>query len=140
VCPRCGRKEFPRISPAVITLIHNEKNEVLLAHNKNFRDNIYSLVAGFVEAGENLENAVSREIREEVGIEVSGTVFVTSQSWPFPNSLMVGFETWFASGEIRCDGVEITDARWFSRDALPNIPSKGSVSRFLIDKWRATFV
>jgi NADH pyrophosphatase NudC (nudix superfamily) len=135
VCPRCGRKEFPRISPAILVLIKNEKDEALLAHNANFKDNVYSLIAGFLEAGENLQNTVAREVREEVGIEVRDITFGTSQSWPFPNSLMVGFEARYESGVVRCDNKEITDARWFSRSHLPGLPGKGSVSRFLIDKW-----
>jgi NAD+ diphosphatase len=135
VCPRCGRKEFPRISPAVLVLIKNERGQALLAHNVNFRHNVYSLIAGFMEAGENLERAVEREVREEVGLTVRGITFVTSQSWPFPNSLMAGFEARYHSGGIRCDKREIADARWFSRGNLPELPAKGSVSRFIIDKW-----
>jgi NAD+ diphosphatase len=135
VCPHCGRKEFPRISPAILVLIKNEKDEVLLAHNNNFKNNVYSLIAGFMEAGENLENTVAREVREEVGLEVDGITFVTSQSWPFPNSLMAGFEAKYKSGVIHCDKKEIADAQWFSRDSLPELPGKGSVSRFIIDKW-----
>jgi NAD+ diphosphatase len=135
VCPRCGRKEFPRISPAILVLIKNECGEVLLAHNNNFKDNVYSLIAGFLEAGENLENTVMREVREEVGLEIDSVTFVTSQSWPFPNSLMVGFEAKYKSGVIRCDQKEIADAKWFSRANLPELPGKGSVSRFIIDRW-----
>jgi NAD+ diphosphatase len=135
VCPRCGRKEFPRISPAILVLIKNERGEALLAHNNNFKDNVYSLIAGFLEAGENLENTVMREVREEVGLEIDSVTFVTSQSWPFPNSLMVGFEAKHKSGVIRCDQKEIADAKWFSRANLPELPGKGSVSRFIIDKW-----
>jgi NAD+ diphosphatase len=136
LCPRCGRKEFPRISPAILVLIRNKRDEALLAHNVNFKDNMYSLIAGFMEAGENLENTVAREVREEVGIEVCDITFRTSQSWPFPHSLMAGFEARYKSGVVRCDKKEITDARWFSRDHLPELPGKGSVSRFLIDQWR----
>ncbi|MDR1469623.1 MAG: NAD(+) diphosphatase [Spirochaetaceae bacterium] len=136
LCPRCGRKEFPRISPAILVLIKNEQDEVLLAHNVNFKDNVYSLIAGFMEAGENLQNTVTREVREEVGIEIRDITFGTSQSWPFPDSLMVGFEARYQSGVVRCDKKEIADAQWFSRDHLPELPGKGSVSRFLIDKWR----
>jgi NAD+ diphosphatase len=137
LCPRCGRKEFPRISPAILVLIRNERDEALLAHNVNFKDNVYSLIAGFMEAGENLQNTVAREVREEIGIEVCDITFGTSQSWPFPNSLMAGFEARYKSGVIRCDKKEIIDARWFSRSRLPELPGKGSVSRFLIDRWLA---
>ncbi|MHC6204008.1 NAD(+) diphosphatase [Breznakiellaceae bacterium SP9] len=134
-CPRCGRLEFPRLSPAVITIVLNDQGQALLAHNRNFADNIYSLIAGFTEAGETLEAAVAREIREEVGIEVRDIRYIASQPWPFPNSLMLGFTARRKSGTITCDKVEILDAKWFSKDALPKLPGAGSVSRFLISLW-----
>jgi NAD+ diphosphatase len=135
LCPVCGRLEYPRISPAVIVLILDDEDRLLLAHNKKFSSGIYSLIAGFNEAGENLEDTVVREIREEVGLEVRDICYVASQPWPFPNSLMIGFKTRCAGGSVRPDGEEIIDARWFSRDKLPGIPSKGSLSRYLIDLW-----
>jgi NAD+ diphosphatase len=137
LCPACGRLEYPRISPAIIVLIINSDGRALLAHNKNFAHNVYSLIAGFTEAGENLEATVAREVREEVGLEVKNTRYEASQPWPFPNSLMIGFTTRYSGGTIRPDGEEILDARWFSPDALPDIPGKGSVSRYLIDRWLA---
>jgi NAD+ diphosphatase len=141
LCPCCGRLEYPRISPAVITLVTNDRDEALLAHNKKFRANIYSLIAGFAEAGESLEAAVAREIREEVNIEVADVRYVTSQSWPFPNSLMLGFTARYAGGELRCDGVEIVDAGWFSAESVrggtPQIPAHGSLSRCIIEEWLA---
>jgi NAD+ diphosphatase len=141
LCPRCGRLEYPRISPAVITLVVNDRGEALLAHNGKFSENVYSLIAGFVEAGESLEEAAAREIREEVNIDVKNLRFVTSQGWPFPNSLMVGFSARHAGGEIVCDGVEILDARWFSagsvRSGEVKLPHPGSVSLFIIKKWLA---
>jgi NAD+ diphosphatase len=141
LCPRCGRLEYPRISPAVITLVINDRGEALLAHNRKFSDNIYSLVAGFVEAGESLEEAAVREIREEVNLDVKDLRFVTSQAWPFPNSLMVGFTARHAGREIVCDGIEILDARWFSagsvRSGEVQLPNPGSVSLFIIKKWLA---
>ncbi|MDR2095773.1 MAG: NAD(+) diphosphatase [Treponema sp.] len=136
LCPVCGRLEFPRISPAVITIIINDRDEALLAHNRKFAAGVYSLIAGFNEAGENLEATVAREIREEVGLEVKDIRYLASQPWPFPNSLMLGFTARHAGGEIRCDQVEIEDAQWFSRDGLPRLPGNGSVSRFLINSWR----
>ncbi|MDR2181487.1 MAG: NAD(+) diphosphatase [Treponema sp.] len=140
-CPVCGRVEFPRISPAIITLITREDGRALLAHNKKFSNNVYSLIAGFTEAGESLEAAVIRETAEEVNISVKNIRYVTSQSWPFPNSLMVGFTAAYAGGELKADGVEITDAQWFSRESVrggtPDIPSPGSVSRCIIDRWIA---
>jgi NAD+ diphosphatase len=135
LCPACGRLEYPRISPAVIVLIIDDEDRLLLAHNNNFSPGLYSLIAGFNEAGENLEDTVAREIREEVGLEVRDIRYVASQPWPFPNSLMIGFKARYAGGRIRPDGEEITDARWFTRDELPAIPSKGSLSRYLIDLW-----
>jgi len=134
-CSACGRLEFPRIAPAVITIITNDKGEAVLAHNKNFTSNFYSLIAGFNEAGENLEDTVSREIKEEINIDVKDFRYILSQPWPFPGSLMLGFSASYDGGEIKPDGIEIDDARWFSRDALPNLPGSASVSRFLIDLW-----
>jgi NAD+ diphosphatase len=98
---------------------------------------MYSLIAGFTEAGESLESTVAREVREEVNIEVKDIRYIVSQPWPFPHSLMLGFTARRASGELRPDGIEIEDAQWFSRDKLPLIPGHGSVSRFLIDRWAA---
>ena len=136
LCPTCGRLEFPRITPAVITIITNDEGKALLAHNKKFAPGMYSLIAGFAEAGESLEAAVAREIREEVGLEIRDIRYVVSQTWPFPNALMVGFSARYASGEIKPDGKEIEDARWFGKDELPMLPGPGSVSRLLIDRWR----
>ncbi len=135
LCPSCGRREYPRISPAVIILTTRADGRALLAHNIKFREGMYSLVAGFVEAGENLEEAAAREIREETGIEVEDIHYAASQSWPFPNSLMIGLRATYKSGELRPDMVEIVDAGWFAPDALPEIPGPGSVSRALIDAW-----
>jgi NAD+ diphosphatase len=98
---------------------------------------VYSLIAGFNEAGESLEATVAREIREEVGLEVRDIRYIASQPWPFPNSLMLGFTARYASGELRPDGLEIEDARWFGRDNLPLLPGFGSVSRSLIEGWIA---
>jgi NAD+ diphosphatase len=134
-CPVCGRLEFPRISPAVITIIINDKGEALLAHNKKFVNGVYSLIAGFNEAGESLEATVARETKEEVNIEVKDIRYVRSQPWPFPNSLLLGFTARYAGGEVKPDGVEIEDAQWFSRDKLPPLPGNGSVSRYLIGLW-----
>ena len=137
LCPACGRLEYPRISPAIITLITNDKGQALLAHNKKFALGMYSLIAGFAEAGESLEETVAREVREEVGIGVHDIRYAVSQPWPFPNSLMVGFYARYASGDTVADGVEIDDARWFSRSELPKLPGPGSVARYLIERWLA---
>jgi len=135
LCPACGKREYVRISPAIITLVTRDDGRALLAHNSKFRPGLYSLVAGFVEAGENLEQTVAREIREEVGVEVKDIRYRASQAWPFPNSLMLGFTARWASGEPRPDKIEIEDVAWFSRDALPEIPPPGSISRALLDTW-----
>jgi NAD+ diphosphatase len=136
-CSACGKLEFPRVSPAVITIITNEKGEAVLAHNKNFTSGFYSLIAGFNEAGENLEETVAREIKEEININVKDIRYILSQPWPFPGSLMIGFSASYDGGEIKPDGIEIDDAQWFSKEALPSLPPSASVSRFLIDLWAA---
>jgi NAD+ diphosphatase len=135
-CPVCGRQEFPRISPAIIVIIINDEDKVLLAHNKQFTPGVYSLIAGFNEPGETLEATVVREVREEVSLELHDIRYVASQPWPFPNSLMLGFSARYAAGAIKVDGAEIEDARWFTRDMLPELPGNGSVSRYLINRWR----
>jgi NAD+ diphosphatase len=132
VCPKCGFVSYPRISPAVITAILKD-GKILLAHNKAFRGNMYSLIAGFVESGETLEECVKREIMEEVGIKVKNVTYFGSQPWPFPNSLMVGFTAEYESGDIRVDGVEIGDAGWFEPNSLPGIPTSISIARKIID-------
>jgi NAD+ diphosphatase len=135
LCPVCSRREYPRIAPAVITLIENDQNEILLAHNKNFQSGIYSLIAGFNEAGESLEETVAREIWEEVHINVTDIRYICSQPWPFPHSLMTGFYARSRSGEIRLDGIEIEDAGWFNAENLPKLPSAGSLSLDLVNRW-----
>ena len=134
-CPKCGKAEFPRICPAVITAITDDADRILLARNKKFRAGVYSHISGFNEAGETLEETVVREIREEVSIEVKDIAYLKSQSWPFPNSLMLGFRARYLSGEPRPDGTEIEDAKWFTKDSLPEIPAEGSLSRYLINRW-----
>lgn len=135
-CPKCGAVFFPAVSPAIIVAV-TRGDELLLAHNKNFRPGMFSLLAGFVDPGETLEQAVVREVVEEVGIEVGDLRYVTSQPWSFPNSLMIGFRARHLSGELCVDGKEIHEAGWFRRDALPEVPRVGTVSRQLIDLWVA---
>ena len=131
-CPACGELFYPRISPAIIVLIR-KGDEVLLARSPNFPQGLYSLIAGFVEPGESAEDAVVREVREEVGIEIKNIRYFGTQAWPFPNSLMIGFTAEYASGKIKPDRIEIEDAHWFSDKELPVLPGKISISRKLID-------
>lgn len=135
VCPACGRREYPRIAPAAIVLVEREDGALLLAHNARFKGGLYSLVAGFVEVGESLEEAAAREVREETGILIRDPRYVRSQPWPFPFSLMVGFRAVAGDGEPEPDGIEIEDARWFFPDNLPDLPMGGSVARAIIDAW-----
>ena len=135
VCPHCARREYPRIAPAMIVLITNDEGKALLAHNRNFTAGMYSLISGFNDAGESLEQTVIREVWEEVSLEIKDLRYVNSQPWPFPHSLMLGFTARHAGGNISVDGVEIEDARWFDRDNLPLIPNVGSLSRYLINLW-----
>lgn len=135
-CPACGLMSFPRLSPAAITLVERG-DEALLARHARTTDGTYALLAGFVEPGESLEEAVAREIREEVGIAVDRITYFGSQPWPFPHSLMLGCFAQYAGGEVRVDGEEIADARWFRADALPKVPMRLSIARRLVDAWAA---
>jgi NAD+ diphosphatase len=131
-CPACGHIVWPRVSPAMMVLVTRGK-ELLLARSKRFPQPIYSALAGFVEAGESIEDCIHREVREEVGIEVQNLRYVASQSWPFPHSLMIAYNAEYAGGEARpCDD-EILDARWFKLDELPALPNPVSIARALID-------
>lgn len=137
-CPECGFIGYPVICPAVITAIIKDR-KILLAHNRSFKGNMYSLIAGFVEAGETLEECVKREIMEEVGLQVKNVKYLGSQPWSFPNSLMIGFTAEYESGEIAVDGVEISDAKWFDVDNLPELPSEISIARKIINWYIENF-
>lgn len=136
-CVDCGLLAFPRLAPAVITLVTRDDGRALLARNASFPIPMFSCLAGFVEPGETLEQAVAREVKEEVGIDVRRIRYRSSQPWPFPHSLMIGFEAEWAGGDIAVDGVEIAEAAWFSTDELPPIPPHLSIARHLIDDWIA---
>jgi NAD+ diphosphatase len=131
-CPTCGHLHFPRISPVVIVRI-DRGHETLLAHARGFPEGMYSTLAGFVEPGEALEEAVAREVREEVGVDVADLRYFASQSWPFPHSLMIAFTARYQGGEVDPDGVEIEGADWFEAEALPLIPPPMSIARWMID-------
>ena len=133
-CPSCALIAYPRLAPAVITLVERD-GEVLLGNGRNFGAPMYSCLAGFVEVGETLEETVHREVAEEVGVKLGEVRYFGSQPWPFPNSLMIGFVAQWESGDIVVDPAEIVDAQWFSADGLPLIPPKMSIARLLIDDW-----
>ena len=132
VCTQCGLINYPRLSPAVIVAVLNG-DEILLARNKRFQIPMYSVLAGFVEPGETLEECIQREVKEEVGISVQQIRYFGSQPWPFPNSLMIGYTAQYGAGEIAVDHVEIMDAGWFRKDNLPQVPPTISIAGQLID-------
>ena len=133
-CPSCGFLQYPRLSPAIIVSVLRE-NSLLLAHNSRFTQGLYSLLAGFVEPGETFEDCVRREVYEEVGIRVRNIRYLSSQPWPFPDSLMVGFTAEWESGELVPDGVEIADAQWFDRANMPDIPGPHTIAGKIIRGW-----
>ena len=135
-CPACGLTTYPRMSPAVIVAVIKE-GKILLAHNRRFTAPVYSLIAGFVEAGESLESAVHREILEETGLVVKNVRYFSSQCWPFPDSLMVAYVAEYVSGDIVVND-ELVDAKWFDRDTMPEVPVRGPISRAVIDWYLET--
>jgi NAD+ diphosphatase len=131
-CPRCRYEHYPHLHPAVIVLVR-DGDRCLLARKEGWAPGRYALVAGFVDNGESLESAVAREVKEEVGVDVTDIQYVGSQNWPFPSQLMVGFVATYAGGDIRVDPEELEDARWFPCDALPNRPSRHSIAGFILE-------
>ena len=131
VCDSCENLYYPRISPCVIGLVWREK-QLLLARNAKFRGSYYSVLAGFVEPGETAEQALAREVTEEVGLAIHAPHYVFSQPWPFPSQLMLGYFAQYAGGEIAVDGEEIVEAAWFDYDRLPEVPPKETISGALI--------
>lgn len=130
-CPDCGNTVYPRINPCVIMLV-SRGEEILLALHRNRNMNFYSCLAGFIEAGESVENAVRREIMEETGITVRNIRYYGSQSWPFPSQLMLGFTAEYESGEIHVQEDELQTAAWFPRNDCPATPPPGSMAYRLI--------
>lgn len=138
VCETCNHLFYPRLSPCVIAVI-TRGDHCLLAHNANFPQGYYSALAGFIEAGETVEQCLHREVKEEVGIGISNLRYFGSQPWPFPGQLMLGFHADHASGEIDVDGEEILDARWWRYDQLPLVPTASTLSGQLIEHFVAQF-
>lgn len=132
LCPQCGFTAYPRIAPAMMVLVR-KGNRILLGRAPHFVPGVYSALAGFVEAGESLEECVHREVQEEVGITIANLRYYRSQSWPFPHSLMLAFIADHAGGELQPNPAELSDARWFALDELPKLPSPISISRALIE-------
>jgi NAD+ diphosphatase len=133
-CPKCKYEHYPHLHPAVIVVVR-DGDRVLLARKAIWAPGRYALVAGFVDNGESLEGCVAREVKEEVGVDVKDIRYVGSQNWPFPSQLMVGFVATYAGGEIKVDAEELEDARWFPCTNLPSLPSRHSISRYLIDNF-----
>ncbi len=131
-CITCDLSFFPKLSPAVMVLIQR-KNEILLARSPHFKAGVYSAIAGFVDIGESAELAAHREVKEEVGLEITNLSYFGSQSWPFPDSFMIAFKAQYLDGEIHIDPTEIEDAGWFNIHNLPELPPSASISRKLID-------
>ena len=133
-CPSCELVAYPRLSPVVMVRVLHA-GQILLARSPRFAQGVYSVLAGFVEAGESVEQAIHRELAEEVGIQVQNLRYFASQSWPFPHSLMLGFSADYAGGALRVDGQEILDAGWFTPETMPNLPIPMSMARHLIDDY-----
>lgn len=131
-CPTCQTTFYPKIQPCVIVAILKDK-QILLAQHHRHKDGMYGLIAGFVEIGETLEQAVAREVAEETGLTVKNIRYIASQAWPYPSNLMLGFVADWADGKITADESELTDARFFEFDHLPKIPNVGTIARQLIE-------
>ena len=131
-CSNCKRQIFPQIEPCVIVLVSNQ-DKILLARHVQRNQDIYTCIAGFIEAGESAEEAVHREVKEEVGINIKNIKYKGSQGWPFPDQLMLAFTAEYESGTIQLQEEELSDAQWFSTENLPATPLPGSVAYKLIN-------
>lgn len=136
MCVSCQIGHYPRINPCIMVLITHGDN-ILLVKSSHPMAKHYTLIAGFIEAGENAEEATHREVLEEVGLHITNLTYSYSQSWPFPHALMLGFTAQYASGQLCLDRNEISDANWYDRNGLAavTLPGKGTLSRRLIDDW-----
>ena len=133
-CPKCGREVYPSISTAILVLVR-KKDSLLLVHARNFKGTFNSLVAGFLETGENLEECVAREVMEETQLKIKNISYFGSQSWPYPSGLMVGFIADYESGKIELQDDELSSGAFYTRDNLPELPHKLSLARKMIDWW-----
>ena len=133
-CPECRQEFYPHISPAIIVRI-TKGDSILLVHARNFRGTFYGLVAGFLEAGETLEECVHREVMEEVGLHIKNLKYFGSQPWPYPSGVMIGFTAEYESGNIKLQDEELNAGAFYTKDNLPEIPRKLSLARKLIDDW-----
>ncbi len=131
-CVACGKEHYPHIHPCAIVLIRRD-DQLLLIHKPEWPRGRYSLVAGFLDVGESLEECAIREAIEETGVTIRNVRYVASQAWPFPSQIMVGFVADYSFGDVKVDGKEIEDARWFTIGSLPTLPAKRSIARFLVD-------
>jgi NAD+ diphosphatase len=139
-CQGCGKLHFPRIEPAVIMLVEaSDRTRCLLARHRGAAEGAYSTLAGFVEIGESLEDAVRRELHEEAGVRVSDVSYQASQAWPFPSGLMVGFRALATTDEVVVDHDELTEARWFTRDEVRALSDgrRDSIESYLVGTWLA---
>ena len=133
VCTECAHQAYPKIQPCIIVAV-NRGDQILLAKNAANKRDFYSLIAGFVEPGESLEQAVAREVLEETGLSIKQIEYLGSQPWPFPMNLMIGFKAEYASGDIELVDQELSDAQFFSSDQLPTLAPEGSIARRIIDQ------
>ncbi|MBR1484190.1 MAG: NAD(+) diphosphatase [Prevotella sp.] len=134
-CQACGKEVWPQLATAVIVLIHRGPDEIFMARGRSFRGDFYGLIAGFVETGETLEEAVRREVAEETGFTIGQPRYFGSQPWPYPSGLMVGFNADYTGGQLHLQRDELLSGGWFHRDHLPKLPEKLSIARRLIDHW-----
>tara|TARA_B100000035_G_scaffold95694_1_gene81155 strand:+ start:220 stop:1017 length:798 start_codon:yes stop_codon:yes gene_type:complete len=132
-CDSCSREYFPKMSPCILAAITFNNKILLVKHNNEIRT-LSTVIAGFVELGESLEDCVKREVFEEVGLEIKNIKYLASQSWPFPNQLMMAFSAEAISDQFKIDNDEILEANWYTEENLPQIPPEPSLSNLLIKK------